>query len=225
MKIKYFILGFGVLAGLTYFLRPSQPSILEKVKVKNSAFITKAPVPESNGKLSKTIPYLKGQLPYSVGRVRTDILQFQNLFGKALLSSEEQSRLHDLITNPQNLAHTAVYLQSAEDAETSNERAKTRMAAVDLLTFAMGSPEPKVREAAAENAKNVLSVNWFQKQISPEAKRIILGDQLELFHALNQHFPERAQAFRSSNLSRLQRRLYGFSVSMNERKNENERSL
>lgn len=189
--------------------------VMQEIKQTGGMAVPALPLAKKNGK--EAIPPAN-DFKYDVGTARSYSVRFSSLKQKSLLSDSEKEEYFDLISKPEVISAVATYLSSGADAKVADSRAKSRLDAVDLLGSALRYAEGDAQNAVAQKIESVLSVNWFKANVSEEEKRIVMGDQLELYQMLSATMPERARRLMQNDFNINQQRLYQFTVSSNERK-------
>ena len=153
------------------------------------------PISVKGGSINAVVSKQPGMNEKSLSR----ILEFSDLQKHVIVTDEKSRRLRDLISDPETIQEASSLLQSLSGTELENAGALVRLEAINLLEAAVRLNEGSAREQAVEALIESLRKDWFQDEsLTDIQKRLILGDQVELYRILMAHQPERARAYAES---------------------------
>ncbi|WP_127716170.1 hypothetical protein [Halobacteriovorax sp. HLS] len=172
--------------------KPSQDLPIEKV-VKEKMPTAKTSVLNTN----------KAVMPRKIQEVvikkSEALLALSNIRNKAIKTDAEKQELNEFYTNSRNirLAYLTLRATDFSDMDQSMER---RIGATNFLIEAIQQREVD-RTDAIKAAQMFLLSEIEESTHDLEARRLIIGDKVEIFHALSQYAPEEVKKFKENYMS------------------------
>jgi translation elongation factor EF-Ts len=140
---------------------------------------------------------------------------------KAILSKEEKLKLDNYFTNSKNIRVAYLTLRS-KDFSNLDKSINKRIEATNFLVE--GIKRKSVNRSELIKATEMFLLSETEEQTNDlEIRRAIIGDKIELFHALSEFAPEQAKKFKENYMSeRLKKVIKYVEINMKRMRGNNE---